>query len=68
MAYTTHDKPLAAKGLTSYRIRGTYGYIMIGAKDHDDAWNEAQRSSDRLNRANLEVWNGKAYEPVDKPA
>jgi hypothetical protein len=30
----THDKPLAASGLTSYRLRGRYGWIMIGATDH----------------------------------
>lgn len=40
----THDKPLAAAGLTSYRYRGGYGWIMIGATDTADALREANRS------------------------
>ena len=32
----TTDKPLADHGLTSYRYRGRYGWIMIGARDDDD--------------------------------
>ena len=63
-----HDKPLAAAGLTSYRYRGRYGYIMIGAKHHDDALREAQRSfSDKRTVPTLdclEVWNGSHYEQV----
>jgi hypothetical protein len=35
--------PLAAKGLKSYRYKGRYGYIMIGAKDDNDAIREAAR-------------------------
>ena len=60
----THNKPLAARGLTSYRIRGSHGYIMIGASDHEDAWREAQRSASGLSRGDLEIWNGKAYQKV----
>ena len=37
-----HDRPLAAKGLVSYRYRGRYGWIMIGAKDNADALREAR--------------------------
>jgi hypothetical protein len=40
------DKPLAAPGLNSYRYRGRYGFIMIGATDTPDALNEARRSTD----------------------
>ena len=58
----THDKPCAAHGLTSYRYRGRYGWIMIGARDDADALREAARSSsDAINRANLQVWNGTEY-------
>lgn len=60
------DKPLAASGLTSYRYRGRYGFIMIGAKDDTDALNEASRStSETLSLSRLEVWNGAAYVPVE---
>jgi hypothetical protein len=57
------DKPMAAAGLISYRYKGRYGWIMIGAKDHADALNEAQRStSDKVSQANLQVWNGTQYQ------
>ena len=59
------DKPLAAPGLKSYRYKGTYGWIMIGATDNDDALSEAQRSTDALvTLGNLQYWNGSAYLPV----
>ncbi len=54
-------KPLAAKGLTSYRCKGRYGWIMIGAKDHDDAMREAKRSSDSASRDTLQIWDGSRY-------
>jgi hypothetical protein len=54
--------PCAAPGLTSYRCRLPFGWIMIGARDHDDAMREALRSSDAARRENLQVWNGTAYE------
>lgn len=62
----THNKPLTAHGLTSYRYRGRYGYVMIGARNHDDALNEAGRSIKPAtpDRANLEIWNGAAYESI----
>lgn len=40
----THDKPLAAAGLISYRYRGRYGFVMIGAHDDADALKQANRS------------------------
>ncbi len=61
------DKPLAAKGLISYRYKGRYGYIMIGAKDDQDALKEAARSSSApVDIKNLEVWEGDAYKKVIK--
>ena len=59
------NKPCAVHGLTSYRCKAAYGgWIMIGAKDNDDAWREAQRSSKFANQDTLEVWDGKAYRKV----
>jgi hypothetical protein len=61
----TCNKPLAAAGLTSYRYRGNYGWVMIGATDHADALREAARSvsnhTPTLDR--LQVWNGAEYVP-----
>ena len=63
------ERPLAAKGLTSYRYAGRYGPIMIGAKDNADAIREAGRSTDdAIDPARLEVWDGQRYVPVDSPA
>ena len=39
------DKPCASKGFISYRYKGRYGYIMIGAYSHSDALNEVRRST-----------------------
>lgn len=66
----THDRPLAAKGLISYRCRGRYGWIMIGAKDDADAMREALRSDPEAKRDNLQVWSGARYAPAleDNPA
>jgi len=56
------DKPCAMAGLVSYRYKGRYGWIMIGAKDHADALREASRSTDdSIVIDNLQVWNGKEY-------
>lgn len=64
----SHDRPCASQGLASYRYRGTFGWIMIGARDDDDALREATRSTDApITRARLQVWSGGAYEPVDLP-
>lgn len=58
----THDRPCAAPGLTSYRAKGRYGWIMIGAKDDADALREARRSTDTP--TDLQVWDGVNYVPV----
>lgn len=58
----TTDKPLAAAGLVSYRCKGRYGFIMIGAKNDADALREARRSTD--DPRDMEVWNGARYVPV----
>ena len=59
------DKPLADKGLISYRYKGTYGYIMIGAHDDKDALHEAARSSSfPVIIDKLEIWDGEKYTPV----
>lgn len=61
------DRPLAAPGLVSYRYRGRYGWVMIGAKNHDDAMNEAKRSNpENTWRCDLEVWD--AWERKYVPA
>jgi len=57
------DKPLADSGLTSYRCKGAFGWIMIGAKDNEDAMREALRSSKHAERESLQAWNGKEYAP-----
>jgi hypothetical protein len=60
------DRPLAAKGLRSYRARGRYGWIMIGARDDAEALSEARRSTD--DPRGLEVWDGSRYVPVSSRA
>lgn len=62
------DRPLAADGLTSYRCRGRFGWIMIGAKNDDEAFREAQRSSETVARETLQRWNGEAYVNVSQHA
>jgi hypothetical protein len=62
-----HDKPLAAPGLTSFRYKGRYGYVMIGATDTEDALREARRSVDGPALIqNLDIWDDRAsrYVPV----
>jgi hypothetical protein len=53
------DKPCAAAGLVSYRYKGQFGWIMIGAKNHGDALVEACRSTHdhKASFANLEVFD-----------
>lgn len=62
----THNRPCAAPGLTSYRYRGPYGWIMIGATDNADALREAQRSLSygTATVERLQIWNGSEYVPV----
>lgn len=57
------DRPCAAKGLISYRYAGNYGWIMIGAKNNQDAICEAKRSLSNGEPVieNLQVWNGCEY-------
>jgi len=59
----SHDRPYASNGLTSYRCKTQYGWVMIGAKDHDDAMKESKRSSNFCKREDLEVWDGNRYIP-----
>lgn len=60
-----HDRPCAARGLISYRYRGVWGWIMIGAHDHADAEREAARSTSYpIERSRLQVWDGAQYVPV----
>ena len=59
------DRPLAAEGLTSYRCRSAYGWIMIGAASHDDALVQARRSAEAAKFEELEIWNGDKYVPLE---
>ena len=63
------DKPLAAHGLTSYRYKGLYDWVMIGAHDDDDALNEANRSlaTPTATIENLQVFKGGEYVDVFVP-
>ncbi len=56
--------PLASPGFTSYRCKSAYGWIMIGAMDHDDAMREARRSCATAKREDLQIWNGVQYVPA----
>ena len=58
------DHPLASPPFTSYRLRGPYGWIHIGAMDAVDAMCQAARSTRSPDPAALEVWNGTRYVPV----
>lgn len=60
--------PLAAAGLTSYRYKGRFGYVMIGAKSHDEALREAGRSltGETPTMDKLEVHDGHSYKPVNQ--
>lgn len=56
------SRPLAAPGLTSYRYRGPYGWIMIGATDGADALANAARSTSApITPDKLQVWAGQEY-------
>ena len=60
-----HDKPMASNGLISYRYRGRYGWIMIGASTDTDALAQAQLSTSdpasKVTNDRLERWNGQHY-------
>jgi hypothetical protein len=56
------EKPCADRGLISYRYNGPFGYVMIGAKDDDDAYRQASRSIEQLpDRQLLQVWRNDQY-------
>jgi hypothetical protein len=60
------DSPCAAEGLTSYRYPSRYGWVMIGAKGHSDALNEAARSIyGQPDLSLLQIWNGVEYRDLD---
>ena len=62
---TVTDRPLAAPPLDSYRYRGRYGFIMIGARDTAEALTEARRSTDGpVTLDHLEKWDGVQYAPA----
>ncbi len=55
------NRPCAAANLISYRCRGRFGWIMIGAKSDDDALSEARRSWPEATRDRIERWDGARY-------
>lgn len=56
------DAPMAVAGLTSYRYRGRFGWVMIGARDNADALRQAARSIDGEPQLDcLEVWSSGGY-------
>lgn len=57
------DRPLACAPLTSFRLGGPFGWIMIGAKDEHGAMQEARRSTPHPRREDLQRWNGQQYLP-----
>jgi hypothetical protein len=60
------NRPMAARGLTSYRYKTGFSYIMIGAENEAQALKEAARSLSCgvASPAHLEIWNGEKYVPV----
>lgn len=59
------NRPLADRGLLSYRYRQPHGFVMIGAKDDEDALKQAGRSIESTPQLTaLERWNGTSYSPV----
>lgn len=59
------EKPCACEGLNSYRYKGRYGWIMIGASDPNDALREASRSTDNVKLSRLQVWDWDVCKYVD---
>lgn len=59
--YST-ERPMAGPGLISYRYRGPMGWIMIGARDHQEALREAARSTtEPVSGGLLQVWGSTRY-------
>ena len=53
------NHPMASHGLITYRYRGRYGFIYIGASTDTEALSEAQRSTDdKVTPDRLERYNG----------
>jgi hypothetical protein len=52
----------ASAGLLSYRCKGRYGTILIGAKTDAEAWSEAKRSTDTPH--DMEVLSDGVWMPV----
>lgn len=58
-------KPRADKGYKTYRYKGRYGYVTIGANNKTEALKEAERSIDgKADAANLEELKGEEFVPV----
>lgn len=62
-----HTRPCAAAGFESYRCRGRFGWIMIGALDDEHALSEARRSWSGAEMKHIERWDGERYVPVIAP-
>lgn len=63
--HNVEERPCAAEGLISYRYRGGHGWVMIGARNHDDALRESLRSArSGGDIARLEVWDSGRYVPA----
>tara|TARA_R110002012_G_scaffold262505_1_gene444809 strand:+ start:6077 stop:13843 length:7767 start_codon:yes stop_codon:yes gene_type:complete len=59
------DKPMAAEGFDSYRYKGRYGWVMIGAKSEQEALSEAGRTvTGDVSPENLQKWDGVKYTPI----
>ena len=53
------NQSMASNGLITYRYRGRYGFIYIGANTDTEALSEAQRSTDdKVTPDRLERHNG----------
>lgn len=66
MKISIYNQPLAAPGLHSFRYRGRYGWIMIGAYDALDALREAARSTDNVTLERLQEWDGDKYVSIKR--
>ena len=68
-AYTMrelYNRPLSANGLTSYRYKGRFGWIMAAAHDTEGALMEVARSTDaKIERANLQIYDYDQGQYVD---
>lgn len=53
---------MASNGLMTYRYRGRYGFIYVGASNDTEALSEAQRSTDdTVTPDRLERYNGQHF-------